>query len=243
MADFKTTLEKIKTRGYWQINLYPTRIQENVVDSVAKAKELMQTSSVELRGWDYPHFPTQTRDHQDIYVAENDSVEGWIDWEQYKEVWRFYTNGQFAHFFGLREDWWGEHTWLNENDPLKQIKPGAILEVISTIYSLTEIYTFFSNLVRNLPVEEVAVEISLVGTKGRLLHISDFRRAPLFMEYACRLEKVILPKKIYRKEELLANFVDLAFDQIIYLFQRFNWENPNVSVIKEDQKKLIERRI
>lgn len=243
MADYQSTINKIKTRGYWQVHIYPAQIQQNVVESVTKAKELIQSSSVEFRGWDYPHFPTQARDHQDLYVGENDCIEAWIDWEHFKEVWRFYTNGQFIHLFGLREDWWEEHTWLNEDDPLKKIKPGTVLEVISTVYSLTEIYAFFSNLVQNLPVEEVVVEISLIGTKDRKLHISDFRRAPLFMEYACRLEKVNLPKKTYKKEDLVANFVDLALDQIVYLFQRFNWENPNIAVIKEDQKKLIERRI
>lgn len=243
MADFQTTLNKIKTRGYWQVSLHPAQIQENVVESVTQAKELIQTSSVHFRGWDYPHFPTQTKDHQDVYVGENDSIEGWIDWEQFKEVWRFYTNGQFVHLFGLREDWWEEHSWLNPDDPLRKIKPGTVLEVISTVYSLTEIYAFFSNLVQNLSVEEVEVEISLVGMKDRTLHISDFRRAPLFMEYACRLDKVNLPKKIYKKGDLVTNYVDLAFDQIIYLLHRFNWENPNIPVIKEDQKKLIERRM
>lgn len=149
-----------------------------------------------------------------------------------------------AKLVGLREDWWKEHSWLNEDDPLRRIKPGEVLEVISTVYSITEIYAFFSNLVQNLPeVEEVAVEISLIGTRNRKLHISDFRRAPLFMEYACRLDKVNLPKKVYKRENLITNYIDLAFDQIIYLFNRFNWDNPNIPVIKEDQKKLIERRI
>lgn len=244
MADFQSTLNKIKTRGYWQVELHPAQIQKNVVESVTKAKELVQTSSVHFRGWDYPHFPTQTRDHQDVYVGENDSIEGWIDWEHFKEVWRFYTNGQFIHLFGLREDWWEEHTWLNENDPLKKIKPGTVLEVISTVYSLTEIYAFFSNLVQNMPdVAEFTVEISLTGTKDRKLFVSDFMRAPLFGDYSCRLDKVNLPKKTYKRDELIANYVDLAFDQIIYLFHRFNWEKPNIAVIKEDQKKLIERRM
>jgi len=243
MADFQTTLTKIKTRGYWQVNFYPSQIQENLVESVIKAEELIQTSSIQFRGWDYPHFPTQSKDNQDVYVGESDCVEGWIDWEIFKEVWRFYTNGQFTHLFAMREDWWEEHSWLNEDDPLRKIKPGETLEIISAVYTLTEIYAFLSNLAQNLQVDQVAVEISLVGTKNRKLHISDFRRAPLFMQYPCMLDKVNLPKKIYKRDDLISNYVDLAFDQIIYLFQRFNWKTPNIPVIKEDQKKLIERRI
>jgi len=243
MADFQTTLTKIKSRGYWQVNFYPSQIQENLVESVIKAEELIQASSIQFRGWDYPHFPTQSKDNQGVYVGENDCVEGWIDWEIFKEVWRFYTNGQFTHVFGMREDWWEEHSWLNEDDPLKKIKPGETLEIISAVYTLTEIYAFLSNLAQNLQVDQVTVEISLVGTKNRKLHLSDFRRAPLFANYPCMLDKVNLPKKIYKKDDLISNYVDLAFDQIIYLFQRFNWKNPNIPVIKEDQKKLIERRI
>lgn len=243
MADFQTTLNKIKMRGYWQVELHPTEIQGNIVESIPIAKEIIQSASVHFRGWDYPHFPTQTRDHQDIYIGENDSIEGWIDWEQFKEVWRFYTNGQFIHLFSLREDWWEEYESLSKDDPLKKIVPGTVLEVISTVYSLTEIYAFLRNLIQILPIKEVVVEINLIGTKGRKLHISDFRRTPLFMEYACRLERVDLPKRTYKKEELVANYIDLAYEQIVYLFQRFNWDNPNGAVIKEDQKKLIERRI
>jgi len=243
MKDFQSTLNKIKTRGYWQINFYPSQIQENLVDSVANVKELMQTSSVQFRGWDYPHFPAHSKDNQGIYVGENDCIEAWIDWEIFKEVWRAYTNGQFTHIFSMREDWWEEHTWLNDDDPLKKIKPGETLEIISAVYTLTEVYAFLSNFVQNLKIDQITVEISLVGTKKRELHISDFRRAPLFEEYVCQLDKVNLPKKLYKKDDLVTNYLDLAFDQIIFLFQRFNWDNPNIPVIKEDQKKLIERKI
>jgi hypothetical protein len=239
--DFNTTLEKIKSRGYWKVHIYPNKLVECVINPINKGKDIIRNSSVHLRGWDYPHYPTETQDHQDLYTSQN-KVEAWIDWHNYKEIWRLFDSGQFIHFFGLREDWLAE-SWASDDHPMKRIQPGQILEVIGTIYSLTEIYAFLNNLVTNLDQDEVVIEISLVGTKGRDLHISDPGRAPLFMEYKSRDLEIVLPKKVYSKEEINSNFLELAFEQIIYIFAQFNWDNPPLEVIKEDQKKLIERRI
>lgn len=240
--DFDSTLTKIKSRGHWKIQIYPATIKEKILGEVIKGKEIIRNCAVELRGWDYPHFPTSTQEHQDLYVA-GDKVEAWIDMEQFKEVWRFYQNGQFVHLFGLREDWWQEDKWLSEDHPLKKINPGEVLEVVSTTYSLTEIYAFLNNFVNSLDISEINVEIGLYKTKGRVLHLSDPGRMPLFSGYKSRIDEINLPKQTYTKEQITETFLDLAFDQIIYLFHQFNWDNPPLEVIKEDQKKLIERRI
>ncbi len=87
------------------------------------------------------------------------------------------------------------------------------------------------------------VEISLIGTKDRKLFVSDPGRAPLFGEYKSAIDKIDFAKKVYKVQDLQANYLDLAFEQIVYLFTQFNWDNPPLQVIKEDQKKLIERRL
>lgn len=243
MADFGSTLNKIKSHGYWRINFYPQIPNITVIGKIGDGKEIVRNASIELRGWDYPHFPTQTRDHQDIYVV-GDKLEAWIDWERHKEIWRLYQSGQFIHFFGLREDWTAEDSWIPEDHPHKKLAPGSILEVIGTIYSLTEIFLFLKNLVETgLYDDGVVVEISLRNTKGRDLTVSDPMRAPLFGEYKCRGVDIDLPKKVFTKDAVLNDYLELALDATVDLFQQFNWSNPPIAVIKEDQKKLIERRI
>lgn len=45
-------IEKIKTKGYWEILFEP--LGEKIIERFSKCKELMINSSVELRGWDSP---------------------------------------------------------------------------------------------------------------------------------------------------------------------------------------------
>lgn len=242
--DFQTTLESIKTRGYWSVNLYPSKVLQPVANPITNLKETMRTTTIQLRGWDYPHFPTNNLDHQAMYIS-GECVEAWVDMDQFKEVWRMFNNGQFIHLFGLREDWWSEDSWLSADHPLKQIKPNTVLEVIHTTYSLTEMYAFFRNAVEVMYPDDVdvCIEISLIGTEGRKLQVSDPGRIPLFWGYECHTPKVVFPKKIYTKKQMLENYVDLAFEQIQYILGQFNWDNAPLQVVKEDQKKLIERRI
>lgn len=235
--NFTTTLDDIRKLGYWKINFYPADVNTALIPKVGDIKEIVRSAAIEFRGWDYPHFPTETRDHQDLYVA-GDKFEGWINWEQYREVWRMYQSGQFIHLFGLRED------RLGEDSPYKQIKPGSVLEVIGTIYTITEIFSFLRNLVQaGIYKDKIIVELGLYNTENRSLHISDFRRAPLFGDYRCRIKDIVLPVNTYSAQDIQENYLDLALDQIVNLFQQFNWTTPPIEVIKEDQKKLIERRL
>ncbi len=241
--DFSTTLNKLKTRGYWKINFYPKSPNPKVIGKVLDAKEIVKNSAIELRGWDYPHFPTQTRKHQDIYVA-GDKIEAWIDWENYKEVWRIYQSGQFIHLFGLREDWYEKNSWIPKNDPCKKNKPGSVVSVLGVVYSITEIFAFLRNLAEAGIYEDGAVvEISLQNTKDRSLIVMDPMRAPLFGDYKCRIGEIELTKKTFEKAEVIDDYLNLALDTMVDLFQQFNWSNIPLAVIEEDQKKLIERRI
>ena len=113
--NFSTTLEKIKERGYFVIDVFPNTINENRISTVNKCKETVKDAVIQLRGWDYPHFPTETLDHQNIYVAGS-KVEAWTDIEQYKEIWQLHKSGHYIHLFGLFEDWFEEDTWRTPGD-------------------------------------------------------------------------------------------------------------------------------
>jgi len=230
-------LKTIKSRGYWSINFIPMRDQELKLPT---CKEIIEKSSVEFRGWDYPHFPRR-RDEDTDLVPGNNHYEGWIDWGAHKEIWRMYQSGQFVHYLALNEDWWGEDSWYGEK--LKKIKPKTILSIISATYLLTEIFEFLARLGRNeIYKEGVKINIKLCNTRGRKLEILDFDRGPLFREYKTGIENVEF-LKTYSGEEILGNSRNLALDAIIHFFHRFNWDNPPTEVIKSDQEKLINKRL
>ena len=49
-------LEKIKSRGYWKVNIKPMKFKEDLINTPAECKEIIQEVQVRLRGWYYPYF-------------------------------------------------------------------------------------------------------------------------------------------------------------------------------------------
>jgi hypothetical protein len=241
--DFISTLHKLKTRGYFIVDVYPNTINEERITPVIKCKEVLKDSAIQLRGWDYPHIPTVTLDHQNIYVAGS-KVEAWIDWEQYKEVLQLHKSGHFLHLFGLFEDWFEEDSWNSGNDIYSKIKPGTVLLIINMVYRITEVFVYLRNLVNTgLYDDGITVKLTLNNTKNRVLKVIEPSRAPLFMDYRCMQDSIEFPEKTYSKDEVLNNYLDIALENIVYLCNQFNWDAPPINVLKEDQKKLLERRI
>jgi len=239
--DFQSTLKIIKSRGYWKIHLYPSTMDFLPIEPINKGKEIIKNTSVQLRGWDYPHFPKQSFEHQNIYVS-GDKIEAWVDYDYHKEVWRLYNTGQFLHLFSLGEDWLMESHW--SSGELKKIPSGTVLSIEWSIFLITEIYYFIKNLIEaGLYKNEIILEMIIVGTKNRELTIFDPMRMPFIENYKSASKEIIFPKKIYEIKEFEINYLDLAYEQIFYLFNQFNWDNPNKSAIREDQKRLIERRL
>lgn len=236
----KDLINKIKLRGYWRINFQPlTDFQK--FKTLAECKDIVEKNSVELRGWDYPHFPRRM-DENDGLAPGNDYYEAWVDWWNHKEFWRMYQSGQFIHYLALREDWFEEDEW--RNNLTEEIKPGTSLGIIgSTVYQMTEIYEFLSRLVNaGIYDEGVSVSISLNNTRGRELWIEDKMRAPLFNRYKTVAEKIEFVKE-YSKDQIITSPKDLGLDAAIYIFERFGWHTPPIETIKKDQENLLNRRI
>jgi len=232
---------RIKKRGYWEINFSPKKFNTERISDRKTCKEIITKSAVELRGWDYPHVPTQDDEKQAMYFGQ-DYLEAYIDWWAHKEAWRFYQSGQFIHYLGLWEDWTEENGWASEE--LKKIKPSSILSIIGNVYTLTEIFEFLKRLtLQGVYDDGVKVSIKLVGMKERKLEILDLGRVPLMMSYIARVPEITLPTKEITKEEILNKTQEFALEYIRYLFETFGWENQPIEVFKNDQKKLLERKL
>ncbi len=122
-------------------------------------------------------------------------------------------------------------------------KPEKVINIIGEInYELTEVFEFLSRLAKKgLYNEGVRVSITLNDTEGRKLIIRDAMRMPLFDEYRAAGDKIEFVKE-YTKDDLLTKPKDLALEVILYIFERFAWDNPPINVIKGDQEKLLEGR-
>lgn len=236
----KDLLEKIQKRGYWRINFQPL-IDTQKFTSLGECKDIVEKNTVELRGWDYPHFPRRRGDDTGLEPGEN-FYQGWVDWENHKEFWRMYQSGQFIHYLALREDWLEEDSWRQNLH--EKIKPMSSLGIIgSVVYQMTEIFEFLSRLgTAGIYDEGVRVSIALHNTENRELWIEDSMRAPFFQPYKTGMQKIEFVKE-FTKEQSISSPKDLAFEVIKHIFDRFGWHNPPIETIKKDQDSLLSGRI
>ena len=245
--DFNSTFEKIKSRGYWHISFYPAKPTEKLTDdngtlTLPQLKRLILDNKVQYRGWDYPHCPQDaTLPHQKIYNV-SEAVEAWIDWEVYQEAWRMHQSGKFTHLKGFHEDRYGEVNY--NNSVLQNIEPNTVLDVPETTYTLTEVFAFLRNLMQTpYFLDGIYLTIALKGTNKRKLTVLDRSRIGLSMGYECYQDEVhVFKDRKLSNQELRTDFKELAREAAMVVFHQFNWDNPSMSVVEQDQTKLLERK-
>ena len=223
-------LEKIKSRGYWRVVIRPGTFTEKRVANISDLYPILQKTSVQLRGWDFPHL-----DPKENIQIDSD----WIGQEskrhQYLEVWRFFQSGQFIVFLGFDEDW-------RDNSELwpapKGWEPGLTLSAENTIFQLAEIFKFAARLsFTDAGDDMMRVGITLAGLQGRSLGLESPRRT-LKGKTASIQE---LPYKIdLARLQLVGEPMELALAPAIELFRRFGWE-PSMEILRDMQGNLLRR--
>ena len=63
----------------------------------------------------------------------------------------------------------------------------------------------------------------------------------LFQEYKTQLDTIEF-SNTFTREEILTKPKECAFQAVIYIFERFGWDNPPHGTINQDQENLINRR-
>jgi len=232
----KDLLDKIHSTGYWRVNIRPTIFIEDAIPNLTVAHELIEQCGVLLRGWDYPHFTNAE------IINGADFIEGSSDFEGHKEYWRLYQSGQFIHHFACREDYEVDPNDLSRLSIRVPSPSGRYLSILSTLYSITEIFEFSSRLaVKDILSSNISISIKLFGMKDRQLFFYDRMRHLSFPKIS-RIEEITYEKE-FTKEEILTQSAELAMKATIYIFERFNWRHQSDVFFPEEQKKLLERRL
>ncbi len=227
-------LKTIKSRGFWKVVIRPTVFNKQIISSLSECITIIEEAKVSLRGWDYPHYGRKGRSNG------LDWIESQADFGVHKELFRFYQSGQFIHYFAIREDWMMEDPWYDGK--YKNLKPLSALSFIATLYTNTEIFEFASRLAeKNILGKEIYINIELYRNKERSLVSLDFDRH-LSEGYISTLD-IIPYEKQYLAEELLGKSSELSLDYTVWLFEKFQWMKPSRDVLREAQKKLLEKRL
>ncbi|HMO96036.1 MAG TPA: hypothetical protein PKD27_07930, partial [Tepidiformaceae bacterium] len=119
----------------------------------------------------------------------------------------------------------------------------TFLDPVDVLYTLTEIYEFASRLAgRGVLGATSSIDISLIGTRDRVLWITDPRRAWLGF-YRCTQEDLVRPTRRPTAVELIEGARDLALEAALWFYERFGWEDPPVTSLRDDQTRFLARAI
>ncbi|MBI4668613.1 MAG: hypothetical protein HY747_05425 [Elusimicrobia bacterium] len=228
-------VNKIKSKGYLKVGIYPSRFVPNRISSLAACKKIIQDSNVSLRGWDYPHWSRRDDDRQ----IGHDWIQGAADFLGNIEVWRFYQSGQFVHYSACREDW--ERWETNWGTPPRENEKW--LNILSTLYWVTEIFEFASRLCQKAGFGEgVHVSIELHGMEGRRLKYAGV--AKISPPNCVSSISVIYFENDLPSKHLTADAHKLALDFFIHVLESFGWDDHDGELKKcfaKDQVEFLKR--
>jgi len=230
--DKDEVIKKIKSKGYWEINIRPDIYNSQRIKK-QRIKEIIRSAIVELRGWDYPHF----RDSEGEPYPILNGIEKFIDWSNHIEFWRMTQSANFYHLLALREDW-------IENVEYRNMEK-KWLGVFNTLYTLTEIFEFTKRLARqNIFDENIIIEVKLYDLENRILVVDSSNKVPFLWEKKAIIEEPwSYHKNLFSVNDVLNRADELALDAFIDLVYLFEWNNPPVESLKNDQQKFLQGKI
>ena len=234
-----TILEDIKKKGYWKIRIIPGSARQDRF-SMSKLRDLIGVCKVRLRGWDYPHLdPEHTRNFSEY-------LQSYCQFLEHYEIWRFYKSGQFIHYFSMKEDWIDQiriHEILKYYSNESDIDPDRKgLSILSTLYSLSEIYEFAVRLAsKDVLGSELTISIDLFGLTNRQLFFFDSDR-DLFYSYISEEEHFSFQRNL-NKDDLISSASELALENFLELLHVFQWNDPSLDLFQEEQRKFLQRRL
>jgi hypothetical protein len=209
-------ISKIKSRGYWEVQIKPTSLDPNRIETRGKCKEIIEKLAVKYGGRQYPRCsPGNEARKSAVYIVHA------FDSRDTIEFWQYYLTGKFVHYFGMWEDWqdWEATSQGASESPKK-------LHVCGTVWRLAAIYEFASKLAaKNLLGEECTISVTLHGTKERALW-SEFYPSPFPPgTKVSTLDKI--PRSLtIATDELFGDFDELAKKHAVFIFGKFNWDIP-----------------
>ena len=222
-----TRLEKLRTRGHWDIAVHPSIFKKARVEAPLMLEPIIRRSHVLLRGWDFPHVHPSPLDYGQDWVGQG------IEWEHHIEQWRLYQSGLFSYVSGFWLD------WNDQSSGFRQISlpEEPILSVRDVIYRFTELFEFAFRLSGTEVGGEVTViEGSLKKLSGRELWFDPGQGAHFMYPRRTQMEEWPFRRDV-TAAELANRGREIALEEAQKLFARFNWD-ASISVLRSHQETM-----
>lgn len=220
--------DTIRSRGHWLVRIRPHPYEPTRVPTLAKLEEIVGSTTVSLRGWDFPHTDPRAG-ARGLACVSNAS-----EWEQFLEMWQFYRSGQFVDLSGLFDDWRDRSTLSPVPDGWQ---PGRSVGIFEIVFRYTEIFEFASRLaMTEAGSESMEISITFAGLNHRQLRMDDPSKVPFFRHRPAEIDEFPYVLRVDRSE-LVADARRLALSPAQRLFEQFGLD-LNEQAIRSLQEDL-----
>ncbi|MGA9158080.1 MAG: ATP-binding protein [Candidatus Sulfotelmatobacter sp.] len=210
--------------GYWEVISMPQTYSRERVPSITAVHKTLEESEVSLRGWNFPHFDRKTASNF------SDGRQSHTEFAHHVEAYRAYQSGLFV---------WRSSFWENFSENAKV--SGKVLSFVNVIYTVTEFLLFFRRYYERIsPDASVRFSIEMTDIDDRTLIATDPQSWPL-PTYAATSAALVIEKD-YTVSELRASAEEIAITIVQKIFEVFNWNAPDVNMIRGWQQRLLSRK-
>ncbi len=225
-----TSLEKIKSRGYWVSVVHPNTFGERRIDAISNLLPLLEEVSVRLRGWPFP--PTDERD----ITTHSDYIECALDHGIHVELWRFYQSGKFMSLRGIWTDWRDQDVWRADRawSPLGWI---GIREIMCQCIEVVELASRLSFTPAGDDVMHISVELR--GMQGRSLYDDGQWGGAWHNKTSSAVQH--REERTLSRAELVARKDDVALEFSREFLGRFGWRPP-LSMLRDIHREVLASR-
>ncbi|MDD4004173.1 MAG: hypothetical protein PHW69_03090 [Elusimicrobiaceae bacterium] len=231
---------------HWRVLIRPDLYRPERIKTLAECKNIIENTSVKLRGWHYPYVSSKLpeRGHGLDWVAS------WTSDSGHLEYWRFYQSGQFLHLFSLRETM--DQRWQSAlkarmlkncgPDQLRNLEAArGFISIENFIYRMTEIFEFAARLAtQEIYKGSLYVEVELKGIGGFVLS-SDSR--DVWNRYYSAAENELGQNWKIACRDIISNSPHYALKACAWFFERFGWLPPAPEIIKREQEIFLSRSL
>ena len=224
-------LDKIRSRGYWEVVIRPEAYEEHRV-AYGQLDEIIVAAVVRMRGWPVPFF-----EHREQPMRGKNWIGQDVDSQVvgHYEAWRFYTSGQFNHLRAVDADW--RHSAEISPAPPRDEK---VIEVWEILFYLTEVFELAARLALGPAGDKtMTIGVCLHGLDGRGLIVGQRHRAEFFHPYRTT-QNDLRQRVTVSREDLVANPREYTVGMAHEFFVRFGWK-PARDQLADHQRELTDR--
>jgi hypothetical protein len=216
--------------GYYEATFYPDRFDASqfTLDQLRGAAE---RSSVSFTGWPFLFIH---RSRQELTYAIQDGLETFVNTTDFAsnhliDFWRLLQSGFFYHRAAMRP------LSIRDGSDTRCIANAhnIAIYVAQAIDCLTRLYDGVID-----EQDEVSVLIRLTSTKDRLLYFPDSILRALDV---CRIPEIAVERR-RPLADWRAAVTEHAIDMLSDIYQRFNWNPPDLNVPRRTIEKLFARK-